>query len=183
MISSGSKKIIVLSGPRGIGKSTICRKIVQYLRDKKVRCGGFITYKSRDSGIIIEDVGNKESMILASTKPEYQGPATGRYYFSSEGLEFGLKALKTGLSGDVLFVDELGHLEARGEGFALVFDYLRLNSCSCVIAVIREELLSTLLPHFITSVEIIRVDKENRNRLAETIVTNTLQCIASKHET
>jgi nucleoside-triphosphatase THEP1 len=164
-----NSKIIVITGKRGIGKSTICIQIAKAVINKGFYCGGIITYKSKDSEIIVENVENSKTMLLASTKPIYSGPSIGKYYFNSEGLNFGLKALKRGLSKDLLFIDELGHLEVESKGFAVVFDYLKPGSFSCAIVVIREELLSDILPRFKVASEVVRVNEENRGNLAKYI--------------
>ena len=170
-MNSEKYRIIVLSGQRGIGKSTVCRQIAKSMRDKRVRCAGIITYKSQDSGVIIEDVETGESEILASVRPEYGGPRIGQYVFNPEGLRFGLAALEQGLSADLLFVDELGHLEVKGEGFAAVFDYLARDTFKHAIVVIREELLSALLPRFHGRPEVVKVTKDNRDGLVEQVLS------------
>ena len=170
-MNSEDNRIIILCGQRGIGKSTVCRRITTVMRGNGVRCGGIITYKSGDSAIIIEDVETEKSIILASVHPEYNGPRIGQYFFNPEGLEFGLTALKNGSSRDLFFIDELGHLETRGKGFAIAFDYLERPAFKHAIIVIREELLSTLLTRFRNQPRIIQVTQESRNSLAEYVVS------------
>ena len=162
--------ITVITGQRGIGKSTICRQVAALLRNGGYECGGSISYKDNSGGIIIEDVETEESMPLASRQWIYTGPRVGSYCFNPEGFEYGLRALKKGLLKDVCFIDELGHLEARGEGFAAVIDWLEPGVQARTIAVIREELLDGMLPKFKITPEVITVDEQNRDSLAERIV-------------
>lgn len=168
-------KIIILSGKRGIGKSTVCNQLSRIAHDSGVRCGGFISYKSADSGITIEDIETGKTAILASVKPEHKGPMVGQYYFSLEGLKFGLSAMERGLSSDLLFIDELGHLEVKGQGFAVVFDYLERGAFSHAVVVIREELLLTLLPRFKNPTTKIVVTAENRDNLATEVFLRLIE--------
>lgn len=170
-MNSEADRIIVLSGQRGIGKSTVCKKVSRLARDQGLQCGGFVSYKSSGSGIIIEDVETGKTTILAGVKPEYRGPQVGQYYFSPEGIEFGIKALERGLSSDLLFIDELGHLEVRGEGFAAAFNQLEQGTFAHALVVIREELLGVLLPRFKTRITTVLVTAENRDNLGNEIAS------------
>ena len=38
--------VIIVSGDIGVGKSTVCRQLVQIMRDNGLSCGGILTFKS-----------------------------------------------------------------------------------------------------------------------------------------
>ena len=109
--------LIMITGAIGIGKTTVCRKLIGILKSQGYCCGGIITYKAPDKGIIIEDIRTGKSETLASISHTYQGPRTEKYFFNPEGINFGMQAIDKGASSDILLVDEIGKLELGGEGF------------------------------------------------------------------
>jgi len=114
---------LLLSGKRGIGKTTCCRKTIGLL--DKIEAYGFMTHKI-EGGLVIEDIKTSESVLLA-TEGKGSGEKVGKYFFSKEGIDFGIESLKK--SGDVCFVDEIGRLELSGKGFYRAFPLLREKEC------------------------------------------------------
>lgn len=165
-MTTANKSLIILTGSRGIGKSTVCRQVVEIARDQGLVCGGIITSKAPGSDIIIEDTKTGAREILASEQGRYDGPRAGKYFFNPLGLQFGITAINQGVSTDILIVDELGHLEVRGEGFAEAFEILAGDKVNRAIVVIREELLGVLLPRFTGCSHIFHATRENRDTLA-----------------
>lgn len=169
-MNTANKRLVILSGSRGIGKSTVCQKVVEIARSRGLTCGGIITSKATDLDIIIEDIKTGVRSVLASELGRYSGPHFGKYSFNPQGLQFGVTAIKHSVSDDILFIDELGHLEVRGEGFAEAFEMLAGDRVNQVVVVIREGLLDVLLPRFTNRPHIFHVTMENRDTLAEQIV-------------
>jgi nucleoside-triphosphatase THEP1 len=90
---------------------------------------------------LLEDPPSRE--VLARTDREQDGPSTGAYHFSEKGLRFGREALEAGAKlGDVLFADELGPLEMRGEGFSNLIDIARTPTSPPMVIVVRSDLAS-----------------------------------------
>lgn len=169
-MNTADKRLIVLSGDIGIGKSTVCRKVAEIARCKGLACGGIISTKAGDSDIVVEDVKTGAREILAGGPVKYSGPRTGKYSFNPQGLQFGITAIREGTSEAILFVDELGHLEVRGEGFAEAFEILSGNEVNHALVVIRKELLDVLLPRFTGRPHIFEITVENRDTVAEQIM-------------
>ncbi len=136
--------LLIVTGNIGIGKSTICRKIVDIARVQGWGCGGIITLKTPEGNIIVENLQNNERMVLASPDRLYEGPQVGKYYFSPEGIAFGRDAITSGNGLPLVIIDEIGPLELRGEGFT---NAIRLVSekISNYIVVIRKQLLSPFI--------------------------------------
>ena len=141
---------ILLAGERGSGKTTCCMTAARMLREQGLRPAGVVCPKLVDGegrviGIevlnILTDPPSRE--VLARTDLERVGPRTGRYQFSEEGLQFGRDALKAGARhGDVMFADELGPLEMRGEGFSNLLDLARAPLTPPMVIVVRTGLVS-----------------------------------------
>jgi nucleoside-triphosphatase THEP1 len=120
------------------------------LREKGLRPGGVVCPKMLDRardviGIevlnLLDDPPSRE--VLARTDRGMDGPSTGAYHFSEEGLRFGREALETGArQGDIVFADELGPLEMRGKGFSNLIDLARNPSTPPMVIVVRTDLVA-----------------------------------------
>jgi len=141
---------ILLAGERKSGKTTSCMTAARMLREKGLRPGGVVCPKLLDpSGDVIgievlnllNDPPSRE--VLARTDRGMDGPSTGAYHFSEKGLRFGREALEAGARrGDIVFADELGPLEMRGEGFSNLIDLARTPSTPPMVIVVRRDLVS-----------------------------------------
>jgi nucleoside-triphosphatase THEP1 len=157
--------VIIITGAVGIGKTTVCEKVIKIARSQGYSCGGIITHKTQSENIIIEDVQASETKILASTSNRYQGPRTAKYSFSPEGIDFGIEAIDRGATSDIFMVDELGHLELNGEGFPKVIEKIADGQVKTCILVIRKELLSAFLPKLGATTSVFETTIDNRNQL------------------
>ena len=138
--------MIIVTGDIGVGKTTVCRKLIDIIRNRGYTCGGILTYKAADEDIIIEDIQSGNREILASTDNVYQGPRTARYFFNPRGIDFGIQSIYGGASTAVLIIDEIGPLELRGEGFAGIPEICKASKANSFILVIRKGLLPAFLP-------------------------------------
>lgn len=161
--------VIVVTGEIGIGKTTVCRKLVELLRNQGHDCGGILTYKAPDQGIIIEDIESGAVETLASVTNVYDGPRTGKYFFNRQGIEFGVAAINRGAAASVLIVDEIGYLELRGEGFANILGLLKKGKVKDCVLVIRRELLPDFLPQLPAQPLVCEATTNSRNRLPREI--------------
>ena len=172
--------MVIITGAIGIGKTTVCRKLIEILRGKGYTCGGILTYKAADKGIIIEDIQSGEKGTLASINNVYQGPRTARYSFNPDGIEFGIHAVEKGTSAPVLVVDEVGQLELRGEGFARALELIKAGEVEDCVLVIRRELLPAFLPQLPAAPLIFETTTDNRNQLPQEIGSVLLKKLQSK---
>jgi nucleoside-triphosphatase THEP1 len=163
--------VIIVTGAIGIGKTTICEKVIEIARSQRYSCGGIITYKTRNKDIIIRDVQTGKTEALASTRKIYQGPRTAKYFFNPEGIDFGIQAIDRGAASDILCVDEIGYLELKGEGFAKVPEIVGTERLKNSILVIRKELLPAFLPRLGLRASIIETTIHNRSGLPQKICT------------
>ncbi len=157
--------VIIVTGAIGIGKTTVCEKVVKIAQSQGYSCGGVVTYKTQNEDIIVEDVQTGETKVLASISNIYQGSRTAKYFFNREGFDFGIEAIDRGTASDILLVDELGHLELRGEGFVEVIEQIVAGKVKTCIVVIRKELLSAFLPQLGATTSVFETTINNRNQL------------------
>ncbi len=161
--------VIIVTGAIGIGKTTVCRKLIGIVRNQGYTCGGILTYKAADKGIIIEDIQSGEKETLASINDVYHGPRTAKYSFNPDGIDFGIRSIEKSTSSAILIIDEIGHLELRGEGFAKVLELIKAGKIKDCILVIRKELLPDFLSQLDTMLLVFETTMKNRNQLPQEI--------------
>jgi len=169
--------VIIVTGAIGIGKTTVCRKVIELARNQGYTCGGILTYKAADKSIIIEDIQSGDKETLASIDNVYHGPRTAKYSFNPKGIDFGIQAIDKGTSAAILVVDEIGHLELRAEGFAKVLELIKAGKVTNCILVIRRELLSPFLPQLPTTPLVFKTTVNSRNQLPQEIVSVLLEAL------
>ncbi|MFC1986204.1 nucleoside-triphosphatase, partial [Chloroflexota bacterium] len=139
------------------------------VRNQGYTCGGILTYKAADEGIIIEDIQSGEKETLASTTNVYDGPRTAKYFFNPEAIDFGIKAIDRGIPSDILFVDEVGYLELGGEGFVKSLELIKAGKVRNSVLVIRKQLLSAFLAQLGNKPSIFETTISTRDQLPQKI--------------
>ena len=167
--------VIIVTGAIGIGKTMVCRKLIEIARNRGYTCGGILTYKAANKDIIIEDIQSGEKETLASINNVYRGPHTAKYSFNPKGIDFGIEAVAKGTSAAILVVDEIGPLELRGEGFVKVIELIKADKVKDCILVIRRELLPAFLPQLPATPLIFKTTVNSRNQLPQEIVSVLLE--------
>lgn len=167
--------LIIITGSIGIGKTTVCRKVIELVRCHGHSCGGILSYTSSGENIILEDIQTGEKEILASTKRIYPGPHTPRYSFSLKGIDFGIRAIDKGVLTELLVVDELGHLELHGKGFVRALELIRADKVENCILVIRNGLLPIFLLRLPNKPLVFKVTESNRNQIPQEISSALLK--------
>ena len=160
---------IIVTGTVGVGKTTVCEKVIQTAKSLGYSCGGILTPKAPDKGIIIVDIKTGEGKVLASINSVYQGPHIGKYFFNPDAIDFGIRAIERGTSTDILFVDEIGYLELQGNGFVKILELIGTEKVKNSILVIRKELLPAFSSRLGSNLSIVETNIYNRNQLPQKI--------------
>ena len=165
---------VLLTGDIQVGKTTVCRGVVELARRWGYKPKGLLTPPIFDEdgakvGIELVDIDSGERRVLARAGHDLGGPQVGRYSFDAEALAWGQsildKAIRAGC--DLLVVDEIGYLELEENGgFSAVLKALQVGALPRTIIVVRSSLvgkLYQLLPRvgFVT----FTVTEENRDAL------------------
>lgn len=175
--------VVIVTGAIGVGKTTVCRKLVELLKNRGYTCGGILTCKTADKSLIVEDIQSGQKETLGSINNVYDGPRTDRYFFNPKGISFGIQAIDKGTCAEVLVVDEIGHLELRGEGFVKVVELIRTVKVRNCVLVIRKELLSTFLSQLNIEPCIFHTTLSRRNRLPQEIEALMTEKLVDNRET
>jgi nucleoside-triphosphatase THEP1 len=166
--------VIIITGAIGIGKTTVCEKVVKIVRSSGYSCGGILTHKAAHESLIALDIQTGGRAILASTDNTFDGPRTHRYSFNPEAIKFGIRAINKAIDSDVLIIDELGHLELDGEGFAKSLELVKTGRVKNSILVIRKELLPTFLAQLGDNPSIFETNISTRDRLPYKICSSLI---------
>ena len=161
--------VIIVSGNVGLGKTTVCLKVIEIAQKQGYGCGGIISYKTQKDEIIIKDVQTGKTKILASTLSIYHGPRTAKYFFNLDGIDFGNKAIDRSISSDITVIDEFGYLELQGQGFTRSIKQVANGAFKTSMIVIRTELLSSYLLHLGARTAVFDTNLDNRNKLPDEI--------------
>jgi len=108
--------VFAITGPPGVGKSTLVSKVVYRLKSAGVIVGGFTTAEKRSGGVRvgfkINDLTRQMTGTLASAESKI-GPKVGRYRVNLTDLTTvgaaGLRAAAE--TSEVIVVDEVGPME------------------------------------------------------------------------
>ncbi|MCX7682316.1 MAG: nucleoside-triphosphatase [Anaerolineae bacterium] len=164
--------LVILTGARGAGKTTVCYKTATLARAAGYTCAGVITLSRPDGAREVLDVRTGQIRTLTTTPGSGPVVYLGRFCFDAHVLSWGNEVLANALPCHLLIVDELGPLELElGYGWTQAFATLREAALipALSLLVVRPELVDKvrlLLPVDTTLV----VGLENRDRLPDALV-------------
>lgn len=116
------KRILLLTGVPGVGKSSVLLKIVEAFKARGYRVGGMLSREVRSCGtrvgFEILDLSSGERGWLAHVN-QPSGPRVGKYRVNLEDLDsVGVAAILRAVDGlDVVAIDEVGPMELFSERF------------------------------------------------------------------
>ena len=175
------KRVLLLTGSPGVGKTTVLTKTVSILKEKGFSVGGMISREVRESGVRvgfeIVDLGSEKRGWLAHVNQKV-GPQVGKYRVNLEDLEnIGAQAIEYATENcDVIAIDEVGPMELFSEKFREA-TRRALESPKQVIAVVHWKAQDRLIKDAknMMDSETFTVTPENRNELGKIIVDEAIE--------
>jgi nucleoside-triphosphatase len=175
-----AKRVLLLTGAPGVGKTTVLQKTVNVLRAKGVSVGGMVSREARKGGVRIGfqviDVTSGKHGWLAHVDQK-TGPQVGKYRVNLEELEsIGVGAIAEAIHNYmVVAIDEVGPMELFSSKFKQAVE-AALNSSKIVLAVVHAKAREPLIVAVKRRVdaEVFLVTPDNRNGLAEGLAQNIL---------
>jgi nucleoside-triphosphatase THEP1 len=171
-------QILLITGPRGSGKTTLCRRVIEVARQASWQVRGLLSPPiikgSLKLGIGVEDLSSTKRFMLARLPDETDTGTeiqTDSWVFDSRCLSWGNTILEQSLPTDLLVIDELGPLEIeRNQGWTAAFPVVESGQFHLALVVVREELLNTLLKRWPRASTIAVSSTERIDRLVEKII-------------
>ena len=166
-------KVGLLTGPVGVGKTTVAERVAGLARRQGLLCAGLLAPAMMNScgqkvGIWGVDLLTSQRRILARTDRDLGGPEVGPYSFDAAAIVWAVDGLERAVGAcDLLLVDEIGKLELQREiGLASVLPQLAAGDAKRALVLVRDFLLADLQAKlYPVSQVVFEVSKENRNGL------------------
>lgn len=160
---------IAITGPPGIGKSTLVQKVAS---SAKMNIGGIMArdkrYKDRRCGFELFDLATGMVGMLADETGD--GPQLGKYRVHLDDLDrIGAQAVENALSCDLIVVDEVGPMELSSHRFISAVEKA-MASPKHMLVVLHQWSNHRLAKKIRGSFQVVTVTEENRDSLAEKIV-------------
>ena len=140
-------KILILTGPRGAGKTTLCARFIDQAREAGWCVAGVLSparfVDGEKTGIDMVDLTSNERRELAMRSFTASSEIrTIGYAFDPQAMGWGNEILSENRNCDLLVVDELGPLELRRhQGWQAGLIALDRGKYRLALAVVRPELL------------------------------------------
>jgi len=159
---------IAVTGKPGIGKTTLCLKVYQKLKDK-IKVDGFITKEVRDRGIRIGfkivDLKSGEEFWLA--KVGIGKVKVGKYVVFVENIDRFADKIRE-FKGDLIIVDEVGPMELKSEKFIEAVNEL-VDSRENLLFTVHYKSKHWLVEKIRKNFKLYVLNEENRNKIADEI--------------
>lgn len=180
------KRVYLLTGSPGVGKTTVLLKIVESLKAKRYSVGGMLSREVRSSGtrvgFEILDIDDERCGWLAHVSQE-SGPHVGKYRVNIKDLnDIGAKAiLKAAENSSIIAIDEIGPMELFSENFKEAVRRA-VNSGKLVVGVIHWKAKDRLIEEVKRreDAEIYTVTPENRDKLHETMIEKAVEFLQNQ---
>jgi nucleoside-triphosphatase THEP1 len=177
----GERKIFIVSGPRGKGKTTFLREVADLLRKKNLSVSGIIAEALTDGresgGYDIVNLETGERLAFLRNEDKYGNDRIGRFYICPEGLEGGKSVFTALLSAetDIVVIDEVGRLELRGQGWHDPVTDLLGKTGHNIIMTVRREFVEKIRDKWnLENVIVFDVRKSDPRKAVVTIVRHIM---------
>jgi nucleoside-triphosphatase len=177
------KRVLLLTGNPGVGKTTVLMKTVNALKEKGICVGGMISREVREGGTrvgfeILDLTGSRRGWLAHVNQKN--GPQVGKYRVNIEDLNgIGAQAVTDAVENcDVVAIDEIGPMEMFSEKFKEAVRKA-LKSSKLVLAVVHWKAQDTLINEARKreDAETTSVTLENRESLHKQITGNALKIL------
>ncbi len=163
--------IVLVTGERQIGKSTVCQKLVKRLSRADYQLSGLLTRRTGPHDLEVTELHTAQTYSLTVPfDPKVDRPL-GNFMFSPEAIRRSNAALDTCFPIQVFFLDELGPLELQHhKGWVKVIAMLAEQAYGIAFVVIRPTLLMQAIDAFSATIyTVVRVRENNRDALPVTL--------------
>lgn len=175
-------RIILLSGDSGVGKTTICKHVVEAATARGYRCAGLLCEPIVENGQRVgshaTDLATGRQRELTRTDRVLSKLQVGRWSFNPLTLEWG-NAIFRGLGEcDLLVIDEIGSLEVeQGMGWADAWGALERRRFAMALVIVRPRWVKRV-HNLIAAKQVLTATRATRDELPAQII-GTLDSLVS----
>lgn len=170
------KRLLLLTGPPGVGKTTALLRIAEALKAKGYGVGGMISRDVRRDGsrigFEVMDFSDGRTGVLATVN-QNKCPRVGKYHVELDDLNrVGVNAILRAVENlDVVIVDEIGPMELFSEQFREVVRKA-FESQKLVLCTIHWKMTDNLIDSIKKreDSEMYMITHENRQNLPKTVI-------------
>ena len=182
------KCLFFITGPPGVGKTTILLKAIEDLEKIGVKIGGMLSREVREKGtrigFEIVDYKTQRQGWLAHVR-QRNGPQVGKYRVNLEDLDaVGTEAIRNAVATEqIVAIDEVGPMELHSTAFKRAV-VQALDSGKPVIGVIHQRARDSLVDSIRKrdDAQIIQVTYANRDQIHSFLVEKVKQLIREKSQ-
>lgn len=150
-LTKESPQTWIVTGSKGIGKTSFCQSLVQEFQRCPVSIGGTLSRAQFQdgvkTGIFVQDLATGEMQLLGRSTPHKDYfIRVGRWYFNEDVLHWGNRRLQEAAGSDVVIFDECGILELlQGGGFTSGLALIDQQQFGIGVVVVRPSLVEMAL--------------------------------------
>ncbi len=181
------KRLLLVTGKPGIGKTTVLLKTIEDLKAKSYSVGGMVSREVRSGGMrvgfeVLDFNGGRKSLL--AHVHQKQGPIVGKYRVNLDGLnDTGVHAIADAIErADVVVIDEIGPMELYSKEFIRVVQKA-MESKKLVISTIhlmgRNPLIQQMKSR--EDAELYTVTHENRDKISKKIVKKAVEYLQERY--
>ncbi|MCK4880250.1 MAG: DUF2478 domain-containing protein [Bacteroidales bacterium] len=174
--ASQQHTIFLVTGSVQGGKTTFLSELVDLLKKRGLKVGGFLSPGSFDSGersgFKLKNIATGMELPMASAQETGEWIKYRRFWFNPDAFKQGFEWIQACLVQEphVVVIDEVGPMELNGSGWLEGLESLRTSSVPIQIWSVRERLLSEVLERWdVPSENVIRIEEVEAIGAAELI--------------
>ena len=177
------KRLVLLTGPPGVGKTSVLLRSVNGLRKGTYRIGGMISHDVREGGIrvgfeIMDFSTGQRGWLAHINQPN--GPKISKYRVNLTDLDaIGVNSILDAVrNADIIVIDEIGPMELFSPAFRKAVEQA-IESNKPILGTIHFEPRNSFVNKLKNRkyVEILEVTHENRETLHNLIVEKVVQSL------
>ncbi len=161
--------IRIITGEINCGKTTMLRQMLADLPESTsvsgiIADGIYDGTGSRKSGFSLTSIKRGEHRLLMDSAGHAGWQPVGRFWMDPAVMGWAAGEIESGLSDEILAIDEIGHLELERKGYYDVLNLVLRQYTGQLLLVVRNELLVRVCRTFglpFESVEIVEPERRN----------------------
>jgi len=160
-------RIVLITGPRQVGKTTVCQRLETMLKDEALTVSGLITLRTGPHDLRLVELASGQSYSLTLPFDQNEGIDLKNFRMRPEAMARGRKALEASFPTQVFILDELGPLELiRGQGWHNACRLLKDAVYHVAFVVVRPELLTEAVLQLPAEIYyVVKIEEHNRDKL------------------